>query len=196
MTIKGFVHNPKAPGFKDYRASEDGVMIADVGFKRQLWALDPELDVVWDWAAEKWEIWRFPGQKGKKKKRIDHKAMHVMTVQTQGRTFRELGTDVLLTLQEGDTTRFSVKELADFFDQQDENIQRAKRKDLMNHMEAIKLDSDRYVREVYQAHVPLAYQIKPSEEKLMIKVDKTERPNRHTFKLSTSLKIARSVGGP
>ena len=85
------------PKFTDYRASQDGVMVADVGFKKQLWALDPELDIVWDWAAGKWEIWKFPGQQKKKIKDLqDPKAKHVTTIQTKDRKFRELGADILL----------------------------------------------------------------------------------------------------
>jgi len=101
---------------KDYRTTCDGVMVADVGFKKQLWALDPELDTVWDWGSNKWEIWRFPGQAKKKVKRIDNKAFHMLTVQTQGRTFRELGADILLKLQAGDPTRYTLKELCAYFD--------------------------------------------------------------------------------
>ena len=44
------------PGFQDWRRTEDGVMVADLGFKKQLQALDPELDVVWDWGSARWEI--------------------------------------------------------------------------------------------------------------------------------------------
>ena len=73
--------------FKDYRTTNDGVMVADIGFKKQLWALDEELDVVWN--GNKWEIWRFPGQKRNVRKLGDKRAVHVMTVQTQNRKFRD-----------------------------------------------------------------------------------------------------------
>lgn len=112
--------------FKEYRKTNDAVMVADIGFKRQLQALDPELDIVWNGA--KWEIWRFPGQGKKLKKIASKRAVHVMTVQTSGRSFRELGADILLKLQAGDTRRFSTKELCDYFDKLDDNIERAKRK--------------------------------------------------------------------
>lgn len=113
--------------FKDFRKTNDAVMVADVGFKRQLRALDAELDVVWNGA--KWEIWRFPGQGNAVKKLASKRAVHVMTVQTQGRSFRELGADILLKLQAGDTRRFSTKELCDYFDRMDDNLERAKRKE-------------------------------------------------------------------
>jgi hypothetical protein len=113
--------------FRDYRTTNDGVMVADVGFKRQLRILDKELDVVWN--GSKWEIWRFPGQKGKVKKISDPRAIHVMTVQTQKRTFRDLGADILLKLRAGDLHKYSTKQIMDYLDAIDDNIQRAKRKD-------------------------------------------------------------------
>jgi len=109
-------------------------MVADIGFKKQLQALDPELDIVW--GGTKWEIWRFPGQ-GKAVKKLAHeRAVHVMTVQTRDRSFRELGADILLKLQAGDTQRFSTKELCDYFDKLDDNIERAKRKKIDNWFES------------------------------------------------------------
>lgn len=113
--------------FKEYRTTKDAVMIADVGFKKQLWALDPELDVVWN--GTKWEIWRFPGQGKKTRKLADSRATHVMTVQTEKRTFRELGADILLKLQAGDLQRFSLDEITAYFNALDDNLQRAKVKD-------------------------------------------------------------------
>lgn len=119
--------------FQEYRKTNDGVMVADIGFKRQLRALDPELDVVW--SGSKWEIWRFPGQKERVKKIASKRATHVMTVQTRKRTFRELGADILLKLQAGDLRKYSVKEINDYFDAMDDNIQRAKMKKIENMLE-------------------------------------------------------------
>jgi len=116
--------------FNSFRTTNDGAMIADVGFKKQLQALDKELDVVWDNVANKWEIWKFNGQGDKVKKRLDSRARHVMTVQTQDRTFREVGADILLNLQKNDTSKYSLKEIMGYFDQMDENLQRANRKRL------------------------------------------------------------------
>jgi hypothetical protein len=150
---------PEPPGFKDWRATRDSVMVADVGFKKQLWALDPELDVVWDWGSEKWEIWKFPEQGGKKKKAMDPKAFHVLTVQTQGRSFRELGADILLRLQAGDPQRYSLKELVAYFDQMDENIQRAKRRDLVNRIESITRENMDWMRGVLKVQVPQSFKV-------------------------------------
>lgn len=147
------------PKFKDYRTTNDGVYVADVGFKKQLWALDDELDVVWDWASGKWEIWRFPGQKGAKKKKIDDKAFHMMTVQTQDRSFRELGADILLKLQAGDPTRYSLDQLVAYFDQMDDNIQRAKRREIENKIGAITRETADYMRGILKVQVPRAFKV-------------------------------------
>ena len=120
--------------FKEYRKTNDAVMVADVGFKKQLRSLDKELDLVWN--GSKWEIWRFPGQGANVKKLASKRAVHVMTVQTKGRNFRELGADILLKLQAGDTQRFSTKELCDYFDKLDDNIERAKRKKIESWFDA------------------------------------------------------------
>jgi len=65
-------------------------MTPDKGFRRQLKTLDKELDVVWDWGCEKWEIWKIPK---------NGPAYMVSRVQTQGKDYRELGQDVLINLQ-------------------------------------------------------------------------------------------------
>ena len=124
--------------FKDYRKTNDAVMVADVGFKKQLQALDRELDVVWN--GSKWEIWRFPGQGKRVKKLGSRRATHVMTVQTKGRSFRELGADILLKLQAGDLTRYSTKEICDYFDAMDDNLQRAKVKEMENWFESRRVE--------------------------------------------------------
>ena len=63
---------PDPASFKEQRVTEDAVFNIDISFKKQLFALEPELGVVWDWAGERLEIWKFPGQKTLKKK-MDHK---------------------------------------------------------------------------------------------------------------------------
>lgn len=145
---------------RDYRRTSDGVMVADVGFKKQLWALDPELDVVWDPWGKKWEIWRFPGQKEKKVKVIDDKARNMLVVQTKDRTFRELGADILLKLQQGDPTRYSLKQLVAYFDRMDDNIKRAKEKEFRNKIEAISKDTYKYVKGILQIQVPTSLKVR------------------------------------
>lgn len=143
------------PEFSDYRRTDDGVMVADLGFKKQLWALDPELDIVWDWGSAKWEVWKFPGQKRVKKKKVDHLAFHITTVQTKGRNFRELGADILLKLQAGDTNRFTLNELVAYFDKIDDNIQREKRRKLRDMIESRSKEVAWYLHgNPYRASIP------------------------------------------
>lgn len=127
---------PALPKFTEYRLGNDAVMVADIGFKKQLFALDPELDVLWDWGSEKWEIWRFPRQK-KLVKKPSPEAHHVMTIQTFGRDFRELGADILLKLQMSDTHNFTLKQLIDYFDQMDKNIEREQTRKLVDKIGAM-----------------------------------------------------------
>lgn len=149
---------PKGPSFVEQRETDDGVMVADVGFKKQLWALDPELDVVWNKFGNKWEVWRFPGQARRKKKRFNQGAHHVTSIQTVGRTFREVGADVVLALQKGDTRKYSLNELVSYFDQMDENIERSKRRDLYNKISSITLETRDYMRGVLKVQVPKRFQ--------------------------------------
>ena len=178
---------------QDYRRTNDGVMVADLGFKKQLWALDPELDLVWDAFGSKWEIWKFPHQARKPLKIMRDDAQHIATIQTTGRSFREVGADVLIKLQAGDTRKFSVKEIADYLDKMDDNIERTKRKTFMDEMELIeKSTANWWNKEEWT--VPLSYDIKPSEERLVLKVP-TKKAGVYEIKLPKSKKIERALGG-
>jgi len=138
------------PGFAERRVKNDAVMVPDKGFSKQLHALDPELEVVWDWGAEKWEIWRFP--------RDGKKAFHMVTVQTKDRTYRELGADVLLNLQEFSPDKYTLNELVDYFDEMDNQIQRHKQKDFQNKIKAIIDDTHTWARGVPFAQVPKRFE--------------------------------------
>jgi hypothetical protein len=138
----------------------DSCMVADVGFKKQLWALDPELDVVWNFVESLWEIWRFPGQAKVVKKKWNTNCHHVMTIKTQ-KGFRELGADILLKLQVSDSQKYSVKQIVDYFDQQDKNLQRARQKDLINRIHDKNVDTAKYVLNLSQA-VPKEYMFETS----------------------------------
>lgn len=104
-------------------------MVPDRGFTVQLKQLDPDLDVVWDWGSSKWNIWRFPND-GKP-------AHHVLTVETKDKTYRELGTDILLKLHAGDTHRFTLTQLINYFDELDNQVQRRKARELSNKLEGL-----------------------------------------------------------
>jgi len=120
-------------------------MIADMGFKKQLWSLDPALDIVWNHIDNLWEIWRFPGQEKVSKKKWTPRAHHVMTIKLKGKKFRDLGADILLKLQMGDTQKFGLKQIMDFFEQQEMNEQRAKEKNLLNLIHDRNVDFANYV---------------------------------------------------
>lgn len=112
-------------------------MVPDKGFLKQLHALDEELEVVWDWGSEKWEIWRFP--------KDGRKPFHCLTVQTKDRTYRELGADILVKLQLGDPWRYTLKELTAYWDEMDNQILRRKRKALSDRVKHIALETFNYI---------------------------------------------------
>ena len=141
--------NPDLPSFKDYRVQNDAIMVPDKGFTKQLHALDQELDVVWDWGAAKWEIWRFP--------KNGMEPFHCMTVQTKDRQYRELGADVLIQLAAGDPGRYTLNQLVAYFDEMDNQIRRRKQKDFMNKIESITMETQNYQRGVLQLAVPKSY---------------------------------------
>ncbi len=135
------------PSFSDYRVRNDGYMRPDKGFTKQLKCLDPEFDVVWDWGSEKWEIWKFPVE-------LNREPFHVLTVQTKGKTYRELGTDVLVKLQAGDVwKRYTVDQLCDYLEELDNQVRRRKAKDFQNKIEAITKETFNYSRGVLQIKV-------------------------------------------
>jgi hypothetical protein len=109
-------------------------MVPDRGFTKQLTALDPELRVLWDWGSEKWEIWRFPSETGKE-------PFHCLTVQTKDKSYRELGSDILIKLQAGDPWRYSYKDLVRYWDEMDNQIIRRKRERFKQKMKDIAMDT-------------------------------------------------------
>lgn len=132
---------------KPYLAMRSAEMVPDKGFVRQLKRLRPTYEVVWDGISKKWQIWDFPKEDGKE-------PFCVTVVQTTGKTYRELGADVLLRLQEGDTTRFTVNELVAYFDELDRQVQRRKRRDFLNKVEAIAKDTFSYAQGILSVQVP------------------------------------------
>ena len=179
---------------RDWRRTNDGVSVADIGFKKQLRVLDPELDVVWDSGSGKWEIWRFPGQKQIKKK-MDHRALHMMTVQTKDRSFRQLGADIIIQLQASDPRRYSLDELVNYFDAMDDNLQRAKAKALTNRIDSITSENLDYIRDVTKRQVPLSYSIKPSESKLLLRIPLREAVNKYVLNVPKERKVERAIMG-
>ena len=135
------------PNFKEYRVRNDAVMVPDRGFTKQLKCLDPELRVVWNWGQNIWEIWRFP-----KDGKDSH---HVLSVKTKGKTYRELGADVLLKLQEGwQLGELTVAQLASYLDELDNQVQRRKAKAFSDKIGDIARETMNFVSGVLQVQVP------------------------------------------
>jgi hypothetical protein len=106
-------------------------MVPDKGFTKQLHALDPEYEVAWDWGSSKWEIWKFP--------KDGSEAYHILTVETKGKGYRELGADVLLCLQRG--KQFTPKQLLSYLEELDRQEHRRKVEAFKQRVKDIALDS-------------------------------------------------------
>jgi hypothetical protein len=176
------------PSFDECRRTDDATHVADLGFRRQLWALDKELDVVWNHPKQIWEIWKFPEQSKKLFKRIDDQAKFIMAVQTKNKTFRELGADVLIKLQEFSFERYSVDQLCQYFDRQDAHIKAMKQKDFENKIEAITRESIDYIRGTVKRVVPA--KIEAKDEKYLLNLVAQPKPNVKIFKPKTTQIIA------
>jgi hypothetical protein len=176
------------PDFDEQRQVNAATHVADLGFRQQLWALDKELDVVWNQYKCIWEIWKFPGQAKKVFKRIDDQAKFVMAVQTKNKTFRELGADVLIKLQEYSFERYSVEQLCQYFDKQDAHIKAIKRKDFENKIEAITHDSIDYMRGTLKTTVPV--KIEAKDQKYLLNLVAQPKSNVKIFKPKTTQIIA------
>jgi len=124
---------PTQMEWKKFVGLEAGVHIPDRGFTKQLHVLDEELEVAWDWGSEKWEIFRFP--------KNGEEAHHVMTVETKGKEYRELGADILLKLHAGDPARFSAGEFVKYFEEMDKQQRRKKEDEFRTLITDIALDS-------------------------------------------------------
>jgi len=128
-------------------------MVPDRGFRKQLHALDPELEVVWEWGANKWQIWRIP------KDGAD--PCHVLTVQTEGRSYRELGTDVLLKLRYGSyLANMTTNQLVNYFDEMDNQVQRRKEREMRNLVSSITSESLDFLRGVPKIQVPRNFKVR------------------------------------
>ena len=182
----------KKNNMPQYKRINDAVFIPDVGFSKQLQALDPELAAVYDWGSEYFSIWRFPTDKNKL-------PFHMIDVKTKNKEYRELGADILLKLQEFDPWRYdSLNQLVNYFDILDKQAERRRRKDFLNRVHDISSYVDNKLRQVVQVQVPRVLQdcavmidIKPEPvgQPLTIDLPKEVRARRTINETGTGGKI-------
>jgi len=123
-------------------------MTPDKGFRKQLKKLHSEFEIVWDWGANKWEIWQCP-------KEVGREASHVLTVQTEGKSYRELGADILLSLQQTLAWQhLSAKQICDYLDELDNQERRRKAKEFKSKIDAITNETYDFARGVIKLQVP------------------------------------------
>lgn len=127
-------------------------MVPDRGFVKQLKKLCPTFEVVWDKGAKKWEIWDFPEQ---------IEPYMVMRVGTKEKSYRELSTDILLQLQKNIffQNNFTTKQICDYLDEMDNQVQRRKEKDFRNRIQSIAKDTFLHVYGTPLVSVPRQYKI-------------------------------------
>jgi hypothetical protein len=110
-------------------------MVPDRGFKKQLATIDHDLEVVWDWGSEVWEIWHM---------RKDGRKPYLLTrVTTKDKTYRELGADVLLKLQQ--SIQMGPEKIIAYLEEQDNQIRRRKMANFKEKIKAIALDTRTYL---------------------------------------------------
>lgn len=106
------------------------MMVPDRGFVKQLKKLDENLEVVWDWGSEFWEIWDFPKE---------GEPYMVTRVQTKDRNYRELGADILLSIQK--SMFLGIDKILEYIDEQNAQIQRRKRQEFIDKIQWISRDN-------------------------------------------------------
>jgi hypothetical protein len=144
--------SPESGKVKEWKRLNDVSMVPDRGFTRQLKTLDPEYEVVWDCCSCKWEIWKVP-------KKSVKEPYHVLTVQTDKKSYKELSQDVLLKLTQYSWDKFTAKELAAYFDVMDDQIQRRREKDFKNKIEAMAKETFSYALGIKQVQVPKKFKL-------------------------------------
>ncbi len=130
----------------------NGAVPPDRGFVKQLQKLCKTFQVVWDSGSHVWEIWDFP-------ENLD--PYYVMRVCTKDKTYRELGTDVLLQLQKNIFfhNNLTAEQICDYLDEMDRQVERKKAQDFRNHIRSIARDTFSYCAGILQVQVPRKFRI-------------------------------------
>lgn len=135
-----------------WKRQNDETMVPDKGFVKQLKKLCKTFEVVWDRGSHYWEIWDFS----------EHCEPYMVTrVKTQGRDYRELGTDVLLGLQKNIFwhNNFTTGEICDYLDEMDNQVRRRKEQDFRNRIQSIARDTFLWSQGVLQVQVPKKFSV-------------------------------------
>ena len=114
--------------------------------------LDKHLDVMWNWVNENWSIWYFPDDFGAE-------PYHVTTVCGKGKSYRELGQDILLSIQQALTFRADPDKLLDYIEEHNNQIRRRREKDFKDKIRQISKETYNYVHGVLQVQVPRAQKV-------------------------------------
>ena len=138
-----------------WKTQNDAVMVPDRGFTKQLKMLGDTLEVVWDNGSHVWEIWDM---------RTDIDPYMVTRVQTKGKSYRELGTDVLLAVERSIffMNNLTPKQICDYLDEADEQVRRRREQDFRNKIRSIARDTFLWCQGVLQVQVPRSLKIERS----------------------------------
>lgn len=141
----------QVPTFWEYRRKDDAGAAPDKGFRKQLKKLNPDYEVVWDWGCDKWQICEFPSDGGE--------PYQILTVEAAGKSYRELGADILLRLQMINPAKVGTKEIIAYLDEMDAQVRRRKKKDFANKIEAISHETFNYAQNILQVQVPKMFSV-------------------------------------
>ena len=134
---------------KDWR-QRNPVAAPDRGFVKQLKKLNENFEVVWDAGSDKWEIWEFPRDKA---------GYHVTTIQTVGKSYRELGQDILLQMQKMLSFNFDAEKIMDYLLEADRQERRRKKDKFTNEIADIARETFNYAHNVLQVSVPAQIEV-------------------------------------
>lgn len=139
--------------FGAYHRANDPVMVPDKGFTKQLKKIDETLEVQWDWVHQIWTIWCVP-------KELGREPYQVTEVCTKGRSYRELGQDILLRIQESVAFTPDPDKLIDYIEEHNNQIRRRKAKEFKDYIRQVAKETYNYTHGVLQVQVPRTEAIK------------------------------------
>ena len=146
---KKHVEGPNLPESK--RLNGTAAMVPDVGFTKQLKMLKSTFVVVWDQISSRWQIWD---------KDLAGIMYHVLTVETAGKTYKELSEDVLIKLKCNLISRIGWDETIAYFEEMDKQVQRRHEEELRTKFLDMAEGTYDYFRGMPLIQVPKEYDLK------------------------------------